>query len=212
MADNRCGCYSDADCGGRTCDLGSLTCPSPKTDLSVVVIPLSHAVAAGFDRGVYSVQITDSKVDPVTNANIITQLPLGITGASWTCTAVGAGAMCPAPSGQGPLPSTVSLPAGGQLIYTLSVPVPQGYTSETVPLRDGTAARRIGRSASQQQRGLWRSGRIWPQTTQPDLVLTVDGQLDRNRTAFSTPQTPRTREPEPLVAHSLATPHRKDRR
>jgi uncharacterized repeat protein (TIGR01451 family) len=175
MADNRCGCYSDADCGGRICDLGSLTCPSPKTDLSVVVIPPATPSPPG-STAVYSVQITDLGVDPVTNANIITQLPPGITGASWTCTAVGAGAMCPAPSGQGPLPSTVSLPAGGQLIYTLSVPVPQGYTSETVPLRV-TALPPAGSVDPRPSNNVGYGEAVITQTTQPDLVLTVDGQL-----------------------------------
>ena len=84
--------------------------------------------------------------------------------------------MCPAPSGQGPLPSTVSLPAGGQLIYTLSVPVPQGYTSETVPLRV-TALPPAGSVDPRPSNNVGYGEAVITQTTQPDLVLTVDGQL-----------------------------------
>lgn len=35
--ENRCGCSTDADCGGRKCDTGARTCPKPEADLSVRV-------------------------------------------------------------------------------------------------------------------------------------------------------------------------------
>lgn len=36
--ENRCGCTTDAECGGRKCDTGSRTCPKPEADLSVRVL------------------------------------------------------------------------------------------------------------------------------------------------------------------------------
>ena len=175
LSDNRCGCNTDADCGGRTCDLGSRTCPSPKSDLSVVVIPPAAPAAPG-TTAVYSVQVTNLGTDPVTDANIYTQLPPGVTGASWTCMPVGSGVMCPAASGQGPLPPTVTLPSGGQLIYTLSVPIPANYTSETVPVRV-TALPPTGTTDPQPANNNGYGEAVVTQTTRPDLVLTVDGQI-----------------------------------
>ncbi len=175
LSDNRCGCNSDADCGGRTCDLGSRTCPSPKSDLSVVVIPPAMPAAPGA-TAVYSVQVTNLGVDSVTDANIYTQLPPGITGASWTCMPVGAGAACPAASGNGPLPPTVSLPAGGQLVYTLSVPIPSNYTSETVPIRV-SALPPSGTTDPQPANNNGYGEAVVTQTNKPDLVLTVDNQI-----------------------------------
>ena len=175
LADNRCGCNSDADCGGRTCDLGSRTCPSPKSDLSVVVIPPATPSAPG-TTAVYSVQVTNLGVDPVTDANIYTKLPPGITGASWTCMPMGMGAMCPAASGNGPLPPTVTLPAGGQLIYTLSVPIPSNYTSETVPIRV-SALPPAGTTDPQPGNNNGYGEAVVTQANKPDLVLTVDGQI-----------------------------------
>jgi len=175
LSDNRCGCNSDADCGGRVCDLGSRTCPSPKSDLSVIVTPPAMPAAPG-STAIYSVQITNLGTDPVMNASIYTQLPPGVSGASWTCMPVGVGAMCPAASGQGPLPPTVSLPAGGQLIYTLSVPVPANYTSETVPVRV-TALPPTGTTDPNPANNSGYGETVITQTNRPDLVLTIDNQI-----------------------------------
>ena len=175
LADNRCGCNSDADCGGRACDLGSRTCPSPKSDLSVVVIPPAMPSPPG-STAIYSVEITNLGDDPVTDASIHTQLPPGVTGASWTCLPMGPGAMCPAASGQGPLPPTVTLPAGGKLIYTLSVPVPPNYTSETVPVRV-TALPPSGGTDPNPANNNGYAEAVITQTTRPDLVLTIDNQI-----------------------------------
>ncbi len=37
LASGLCGCMSDADCGGRTCNLATNTCPNPSVDLAVVL-------------------------------------------------------------------------------------------------------------------------------------------------------------------------------
>jgi uncharacterized repeat protein (TIGR01451 family) len=37
LASGLCGCMSDADCGGRACNLATNTCPNPSADLAVLV-------------------------------------------------------------------------------------------------------------------------------------------------------------------------------
>ncbi|HPH27081.1 MAG TPA: MYXO-CTERM sorting domain-containing protein [Pseudomonadota bacterium] len=175
LPDNRCGCNSDADCGGRVCDLGTRTCPHPNSDLDVRVIPPAGPVMPG-TTAIYSVQITDLGPDPVTNANIYTQLPPGITGASWTCMAVGAGATCPAPSGQGALPPTVTLPNGGKLIYTLSIPIPANYPSESVPVKV-TALPAPGATDPQPNNNTGVGDAVVPHDSRPDLYLDVKGDV-----------------------------------
>lgn len=171
LADNRCGCNTDADCGaGRVCDLGSRTCPSPKSDLDVRVIPPAMPAPPGMSA-VYSVQITNLGPDPATNASIITQLPPGVTGATWTCSA--SGATCPAAMGEGPLPGTVTLPPGGVLIYTLTIPVPAGYSSETVPVRV-TALPANGTTDPQPANNTGFGDAIVIRDSRPDLYLELE--------------------------------------
>lgn len=176
LPDNTCGCSSNADCGGRTCDLGSRKCPHTTTDLAVQVVPPAMSAAPGM-AALYDVRISNLGVDAVTNANIITQLPPGVSGVTWTCTARG-GAMCPAASGADTLPPTVSLPPGGLLIYSLSVPVPTDYSSDSVPVKV-TALPPDSVVDPQPNNNYGVGDALVTRTDQPDLALNLDGRPGR---------------------------------
>jgi uncharacterized repeat protein (TIGR01451 family) len=174
LPDNTCGCGSDADCGGRVCDLGSRKCPHSKSDLDVQVIPPSMTVAPGM-TAIYDVRITNLGPDAVNNASILTQLPPIISGVTWTCMPAAVGAMCPAQSGSGPLPDTVSLASGGAIVYSLSIPVPADYTTESLPVKvTAVAPPSVIDPLPNNNFGVGDA--LLTRSDQPDLVLNLDGQ------------------------------------
>jgi len=173
LPDNTCGCSSNADCGGRICDLGSRKCPHTTSDLDVQVIPPSMSLMPGM-TALYDVRITNLGPDAVTDASILTQLPPSIMGASWTCMAVGAGSMCPAASGSGALPGSISLPAGGSVVYSLSIPIPADFTTESLPVKvTAVAPPAVVDPLPNNNFGVGDA--LITRSDQPDLVLNLDG-------------------------------------
>jgi uncharacterized repeat protein (TIGR01451 family) len=105
---NKCGCASDADCGGRTCSMGK--CPAPKSDLYVEVLQTPEPV--GPDMPVtYQVDIGNRgpardpgplrvtfDIPPSSGGSIETIEP----GPGWRCTQQGRSVSCTRPT---PLPA-----------------------------------------------------------------------------------------------------------
>ena len=173
LPDNTCGCNSNADCGGRLCDLGSRKCPHTTSDLDVRIVSPAMTVGAGM-TALYDVRITNLGPDAVTDASILTQLPPGISNVTWTCMPASAGAVCPAPSGSGALPPTVTLPSGGVLVYQLSIPVPADYSSESVPVKV-TLVSPAASIDPQLNNNYGVGDSLLQRKDQPDLVLNLDG-------------------------------------
>lgn len=135
LANGTCGCNSNADCNGRTCDTTTKTCPAVSTDLSVTLTrtPTGNSLSPG-TAVTYTVTAKNTGAVDIVGATISDsfQRPPGTTGTEmWTCTATG-GAVCPAASGTGPLPAFISLPAGAQLQYMVQTTVPDVQMSATV--------------------------------------------------------------------------------
>lgn len=64
----------------------------------------------------------------LTDVRLLEQQPLVLTSVTWTCTANGSAA-CPTASGSGSLPTVVDLPAGGELVFSLSGLVPSSMAA-----------------------------------------------------------------------------------
>lgn len=124
---NMCGCNTNSDCAGRTCNTTTHQCPPiVSADLAVLVTPPATTVAAG-SSAVYTVNLVNNGPGAIVNADLSDVLPAGVTGVTWTCTSM-AGATCPAGSGTGSIGTggAVSLPLNGRLTYVVSIPVPGG--------------------------------------------------------------------------------------
>ena len=78
----------------------------------------------------YTVTVTNAGPAAAVNASVSDPLPAPLQGAgfTWTC-AASSGATC-ATSGSGNITDTVTIPAGGQLVYTVAGTVPLGTTAE----------------------------------------------------------------------------------
>lgn len=61
----------------------------------------------------------------MTDIRLTEQQPLVLTSVTWTCTANG-GAVCPANTGSGNLPTLIDLPSGGELVYAMNGLVSNG--------------------------------------------------------------------------------------
>lgn len=102
------------------------------TDLTVVTTHQGAQVQPG-GAAVFSVTVSNAGPNPVVGAPLVSTVSSGITGASWTCSASG-GAVCPAASGTGALPSSVDLPVGGSLSFAVTLQVPSNFPGTTVSL------------------------------------------------------------------------------
>ncbi len=76
----------------------------------------SNTAVAG-NNITYTIQITNNGRSDVTGASVTDNLPASLSGASWTCTGT-TGASCTA-MGSGNISDTVTIPAGGNVTYTL---------------------------------------------------------------------------------------------
>lgn len=124
-----CGCTSDSDCNGRTCDTVLRICQSVPTDLQLALqrTPGGGIVPPG-SKLTYSLAVTNAGAVPIQGAALAIGPSPDQADLSWTCTATG-GATCPAAMGSGPIASNVTLPAGGKLLYTLRMSVGDSPTS-----------------------------------------------------------------------------------
>jgi uncharacterized repeat protein (TIGR01451 family) len=104
--------YTITDTGARA-DL-SVT----KTDGMTTFVPGTNVV--------YTIVAQNAGPSGVTNATVTDTLPVGTTG-TWTCVA-GAGASCPA-SGSGNISAPVTIPAGEQVTFTVTLVTPSSQTT-----------------------------------------------------------------------------------
>ena len=99
-------------------------------DLGVSITNNTNGVTPG-GTTTYVVAVENLGQTAVADATLTNDPPAGISYGAWTCTASG-GAVCPADSGQGPLPTAVSLPVGGRLTYTVTAAVDANVTGPVV--------------------------------------------------------------------------------
>ena len=108
---------------------------TPVVDLSIV----KTANIASYTPGspiTYTVTVKNAAstaanpVSTATNATVSDPIPASITGAGWTC-AASAGATCAGGSGSA-INDTVTIPAGGQIVYTVTGTVAAGTTGNLV--------------------------------------------------------------------------------
>lgn len=119
LASARCGCNTGADCNGRACDPVTMACDAVATDLSLTLTrqPVGGLVAPG-SALTYVLTVKNNGSTSVPGAQLNAALTPMLANAMWTCVGQG-GAVCPAASGSAPIQTAVTLPAGGQLIYTI---------------------------------------------------------------------------------------------
>lgn len=120
LPNDTCGCNTNTDCGGRTCDTTTHTCPAVSTDLSVTLTrtPSGVYIPPG-TQVTYTLTATNNGTVPINDALLSASLAPNLPGAMWTCVGQG-GAVCPAASGTAPLSTYVDVPAGGKLVYTFT--------------------------------------------------------------------------------------------
>jgi uncharacterized repeat protein (TIGR01451 family) len=126
-----CGCTSDSDCNGRRCDLALRICQAVPTDLTLAMSrnPGGGIVPPG-SKVTYALTVANAGGVAVSGAALAVGPSPSQSDLAWTCTASG-GATCPAAMGQGPIATTVDLPAGGKLNYTLRMSVSSTPASST---------------------------------------------------------------------------------
>lgn len=130
-----CGCNTNTDCGGRTCDQATKTCPAVSTDLVVSLSrqPSGTSLSPG-SQVTYTVGVKNNSSIPIlggTLSDAFRPTPSAQSGITWTCTGSG-GAVCPSASGTGSLPVVLNLPAGAQLNYTVKTTLPTAQMSMSV--------------------------------------------------------------------------------
>ena len=129
---NTCGCATNADCNGRTCDTTTHTCAAVNTDLSVTLTrtPAGNMIPPGTQL-TYTLTATNNGQVPINGALLNASLAPNLPGAAWTCVGQG-GAVCPAASGTAPLNAYVNVPAGGKLVYTFTATTSTDPVSSTL--------------------------------------------------------------------------------
>jgi uncharacterized repeat protein (TIGR01451 family) len=78
----------------------------------------------------YTINVANSGPSAVTGARVTDALPEALTGAGWTCAAVGGGS-CPG-AGSGDIDATVDLPAGATAVFSLDATVSSEATGSVV--------------------------------------------------------------------------------
>jgi gliding motility-associated-like protein/uncharacterized repeat protein (TIGR01451 family) len=112
------------------------TDPTPPT--TTVVTPVAKSVevkvtktdnTTSYTAGTtttYQISVLNSGPSDLIGATFQDPLPTGITVASWTANTSGGSQS--KDSGSGPINEPVSLPAGSEIVYTLTIDIPSGYT------------------------------------------------------------------------------------
>lgn len=130
LGNGTCGCMNNGDCNGRTCDPVLQICDAIQTDLALSLTrrPLGGVVQPGTEL-VYTLIATNKSTQPIAAAHLdAAAAPL--MDLSWTCAGQG-GATCPSAMGSGAIATTVALPVGGSLRYTLRLNVGDMMTSRS---------------------------------------------------------------------------------
>ena len=102
-----------------------LTTVTPQTDLTVTKTD-GTATAVPGQSTTYVVVVTNTGPSSVTGATVTDVMPAGVSSMTWTCTG-SAGGVCPA-SGSGSINSTVDLPVGASVTFSVDVAIAAGTT------------------------------------------------------------------------------------
>jgi uncharacterized repeat protein (TIGR01451 family) len=102
----------------------------PTADLSITKTDGQTGAAQGQPL-TYRIVVANAGPSSVSGATVTDTMPSALTGASWTCAGT-AGSSCGTASGSGNINTTVSLPAGGGVTYTVSATVSPGATGSLV--------------------------------------------------------------------------------
>ncbi len=100
-----------------------------KVDLSITKVTKKSTYTAGSPI-TYTITVKNAGPSTATDATVTDPLPASITGATWTCTP-SSGASCTS-SGTADVNDTVTIPAGGSLLYTVTGTVVAGTTGDIV--------------------------------------------------------------------------------
>jgi uncharacterized repeat protein (TIGR01451 family) len=93
------------------------------SDLSITKTNNASAVVWGTSTS-YTITVVNNGPNTVTNATVIDTLPPQLSGATWTCLGSGSGTC--ASGGTGNINQNVTLPVGGQVVFTLTAGVTGG--------------------------------------------------------------------------------------
>lgn len=91
-------------------------------ELVMQVTDVSPSNAKGGDQVTFKVIVTNKGPNAATGAKIVSTIPTGLTGASWTCTATD-GSACGAASGSGNINTTATLLKNGVVTYLVTAQI-----------------------------------------------------------------------------------------
>jgi uncharacterized repeat protein (TIGR01451 family) len=132
---------SDPDTSNNAAAVHTTGVDAVEADAGVTLsaVPTQYTSGAALT---YTITVTNAGPSAAASAHVADAFPAAYTGAAWTCVATG-GASC-APSGSGNIDDDVSLPVGGQLVYTALGTVAAGTTG----VLTDTASVTVGAPAS----------------------------------------------------------------
>ncbi|MFD8086385.1 hypothetical protein ACFV4F_32345 [Kitasatospora sp. NPDC059722] len=113
---------TDANCG-PTCSSTADTPGRVTTGLSVTKTPDKNPYVPGQPL-TYTVVVKNDGPSDAVGTSVKDKLPNAIQAFTWTCKASGGSSCGSTPSGTGDIDTTVDIPAGGQVTYTLTGTVP----------------------------------------------------------------------------------------
>ena len=122
----------------NNCSYASASATSAPKDCSLAVVEADLSVTKTDNLSVYpnppssvtyTITVSNAGPDDVPAANIVDYIPVGASGASWTC-AADPGSNCLSGTGTGDLIDYPFIQSGDTVIYTMTVSLPAGFTGE----------------------------------------------------------------------------------
>ncbi|MEO8264284.1 MAG: hypothetical protein ABI706_02115 [Ilumatobacteraceae bacterium] len=117
------GTITDPTPGNNTAT--DLTTVTPQTDLTVTKTDGTASAVPG-QSTTYTVVVGNTGPSSVVGAAVTDSMPAGLTSMTWTCTGTGGGT-CPA-AGSGSISSSVDLPVGASVTFTVTAVIGAGVT------------------------------------------------------------------------------------
>lgn len=111
------------NCGATTDANLPVSVTAVVTDADLSIVKTSSLALGGNGVIQYTLQVANAGPLGVTGAVVVDNFPTSLSGATWTCTATGAGAACPA-SGSGNINALVDLPNGTSLVFAITAQLP----------------------------------------------------------------------------------------
>ena len=159
--------------GGMFVRLSAACSAGTCTDLTISKTDGVTGVHTG-DAVSYTITVSNAGPTAVTGAQVTDTLPASLTGATWTCAPTGA-AVCAAASGSGSIATTVDLPVGDSVTFTVSGTVAAGTTGSVVNTASVAAPS-----------GVIDANPVNNSATDTDSILDVTGSMVINGDAAAT--------------------------